>query len=64
MYSKVIKSHWKDLMLYQLKLIRKSDQGLALFRQKQILRSNTCPKNLKNRTMKISLFNYSMLGYI
>ena len=30
---------WKDLMLYQLKLILNSDQDLALFIQKQIFRS-------------------------
>ena len=31
---------WKDLMLYRLNLILNSNQGLALFRQKQILSSN------------------------
>ena len=30
---------WKDLMLYRLNLNLKSNQGLALFRQNQILRS-------------------------
>ena len=30
---------WKDLMLYRLKLILNSNQGLVFFRQKQILRS-------------------------
>ena len=34
------KSLWKDLMLYHLILILNSNQGLAIFRQKQILRSN------------------------
>ena len=31
---------WIDLMVYRLNLILKSNQGLALVRQKQILRSN------------------------
>ena len=31
---------WKNLMLYRLHLILDSYEGLALFRQKQILRSN------------------------
>ena len=31
---------WKDLMLYRLKLILNSNQGLALFGQKQFLISN------------------------
>ena len=48
MYSKFIKSHWKDLMLYRLKLTLDSDQDLALSRQKQILRS-TSPTNLQNQ---------------
>ena len=51
-------------MLYWLKLILISDQDLALFWQKQILTGLLVAKNYKNRTMKISLFNYSMLGYI
>ena len=55
---------WKDLMLYSLKLILNSDQGLALFRQKQILTGLLVTKIYKNRTIKISLFKYSMLGYI
>ena len=54
----------KDLMLYWLKLILNSDQGLALFRQKQILTGLLVTKIYKNRTMKVSLFNYSVLGYI
>ena len=33
-------------------------------RQKQILTGLLVTKIYKNRTMKISLFNYSMLGYI
>ena len=31
---------WKDLILYRLKLILNSNQGLALFRQKQFFISN------------------------
>ena len=37
---------WKDLMLYWLNLILNSNQGLALFRQNQILQS-TRHKNLQ-----------------
>ena len=55
---------WKYLMLHLLKLISNSDQGLVLFRQKQSLTGLLVIKNYKNRTMKISLFNYSILGYI
>ena len=55
---------WKNLMLYWMKLILNSDQDLALSRQKQILTGLPVTKIYKNRTMKISLFNYSMLGYI
>ena len=43
---------WKELMLYRLKLILDSKQGLALFRQKQILSSNRT-RICKNRTMEI-----------
>ena len=32
---------WKNLILYQLNLILNYNQGLALFRQKQILRSTS-----------------------
>ena len=52
---------WKDLMLHWLKLILNSDQDLAFFWQKQILTGLLVTKNYKNRTMKISLFSYSML---
>ena len=56
---------WKDLMLYWPKLILNSDQDLALSWQKQILIGLLVTKIYKNRTVKISLFNYSMmLGYI
>ena len=41
-----------------------SDQVLALFRQKQILTGVLVTKIYRNRTMKISLFNYFFLGYI
>ena len=68
MDSKFAKSHQcslkKDLMLYWLKLILNSDQDLALSWQKQILTALLVTKVYKNRTMKISLFNYSMLRYI
>ena len=39
---------WKNLKLYQLNLILNSNQGLALFRQKQMLRSNR-HKNLQKQ---------------
>ena len=55
---------WKDLMWYCLKLILNSDQDLALSQQKQILTGLLVTKSYKNRTMKIYLFNYSMLDYI
>ena len=45
-----------------LKLILNSDQGLVLFRQKQILTGLLVTKIYKK--VKISLFSYSMLGYI
>ena len=51
-------------MPYLLKSIPNSVQNLALFLQKQILKSRLGTKTYKNRTMKISLFNYSMLWYI
>ena len=51
-------------MLYWLKLILNSDQDLALSWQKQILTGLLVTKIYKNRIMKISLFNYSILGYI
>ena len=44
------------------KLILNSDPGLALFRQKQILTGLLVTKIYKK--VKISLFSYSMLGYI
>ena len=55
---------WKDFMLYWLKLILNSDQDLALSWPKQNITGRLVTKIYKNRTMKISLFNYSMLGYI
>ena len=50
MDSKIIESYrcWKDLIMYRSDLILNSNQGLALFRQTQILRS-TRHKNLKNQ---------------
>ena len=50
---------WKDLMLYRLNLILNSNQGLALFKQKQILSSNR-NKNLQkqnNQDFFIQLLN-------
>ena len=68
MYSKFIKSHQCSLERYHavfwLKLILNSDQDLALSWQKQILTGLLVTKIYKNRTMKISLFDYSMLRYI
>ena len=53
-----------NFMLYhQLNLILNYNEGLALFIGKNILRS-TRHKHLQKQTMKISLFNYTMLGYI
>ena len=67
MDSTIIKSHQCSLersYAALIILILNSDQGLAIFRQKQILRGLLVTKISRNRTMKISLFNYSMLGYI
>ena len=68
MDSKFIKSRQCSLershALFWLKLMLNSDQDLALSWQKQILTALLVTKIYKNRTMKISLFNYSMLGYI
>ena len=56
---------WKDLMLYWLNidLILKSNHVLGLFRQNRFS-GIIDTKIWKNRTMKISLFSYLMLGYI
>ena len=51
-------------MLHWLKLIQNFNQDPALFWEKQILKGFLVIKIYNNRTMKISLFNYSMLGYI
>ena len=68
MDSKFLKSHQcpleRSYAVFWLKLILNSDQDLALSRQKQILTGLLVTKIYKNRTMKIFLFNYSMLGYI
>ena len=68
MYSKFIKSHQWSLershAVFWLKLILNSDQDLTLSRQKQIHTGLLVTKVYKNRTMKIFLFDYSMLGYI
>ena len=57
MDSKVTKfiGLWKDLMLYWLNLILSSNQGVALFRQKQILKSNR-HKNLQKQNNEDSFF--------
>ena len=52
---------WKDLMLYGLNLNLKSNQGLALFRQNQILRS-TRHSNLQKTTMRTFLYKCLMPG--
>ena len=53
---------WKDLMLYRLNLILNSNQGLALFRQNQILRSIR-HKTYRTTIMKISFSNSLTPGY-
>ena len=64
MHLKVIKSQqcFVERSNAVLKLILNSDQGLALFRQKHTLTCLIVIQIYKN--VKISLFNYSMLGYI
>ena len=65
--SKFMKSHQFSLLershaVFWLKLILNSDQDIL--DKKQILTGLIVAKIYKNRTMKISLFNCSMLGYI
>ena len=62
MHLKVIKSQQCSVERSHvvLKLILNSDQGLALFRQKHILTATGHKKFTK--IVKISLFNYPMLG--
>ena len=43
---------WKGLMLYWLNLKNNSNQGLCLFRQKQIIRSSR-NKNLQNQKSEV-----------
>ena len=64
MHLKVIKSHQRSVERSHvvLKLFLNSDQGLALFRQKQIVAGLLVTKTYKK--VKISLLIYSMLGYI
>ena len=64
MHLKVIKSHQRSVERSHvvLKLFLNSDQGLALFRQKQIIAGLLVTKTYKK--VKISLLIYSMLGYI
>ena len=68
MDSKFIKSHQCSLLershaVFWLKLILPEFWSRPTL-QKQILTGLLVTKIYKNRTMKISLFNYSMLGYI
>ena len=64
MHLKVIKSEQCSVERCHvvLKLILNSDQGLAFFRQKQILAGLLVTQIYKK--MKIYFFNYSILGYI
>ena len=62
MDSKFIKSRQCSLERFHAVFLLNSDQDLALSQQKQILILVT--KIYKIRAMKISLFSYSMLGYI
>ena len=72
MHSKVIKSHQCSVerSLVVLQLILNSDQGLALFRQKQILTGQLVTRMYKkiiiiiNEDIFIQLLYASMLGYI
>ena len=65
MDSKIIESYrcWKDLILYRLNLILNSNQGLALLRQTQILRS-TRHKKLQKQNNEIFSYSCLKLGYI
>ena len=71
MHSKVIKSHQCSVerSLVVLQLILNSAQGLALFRQKQILTGQRVTRMYKkiiiiNEDIFIQLLYASMLGYI
>ena len=60
-YKNAFEGYWIPTMLCGiLKLILNSDQNLALFRQKHILTATGHKKFTK--IVKISLFNYPMLG--
>ena len=67
MDSKVIQSHHCSLEWFHAVLIE-INPGLwsrpSPFKQKQILTGLLVTQIYKNKTMKISLFNYSMLGCI
>ena len=65
MHLKVIKSQQCSVERSHvvLKLILNSDQGLSLFRQKQILTGLLSHKKITKK-VKISLFSYSMRRYI
>ena len=63
MNLKIIKPHhalWKGLMLYWLNLKNNSNQGLCLFRQKQILRSSR-HKNLQNQNNEVFFRKYNTI---
>ena len=67
MDSKVIKSHQRSLERSHAVLIEINSEIWSRPSpsiQKQILTGLLITKVYKNRAMKISLFNYSMLGYI
>ena len=56
-------SLWKNIMLYQLNLILNYNQDLVFLDKNRSL--GLLVTNIyKNRTIKIFLFNYPMLGYI
>ena len=65
MHLKVIKFQqcYVERSHVALKLILNSDQGLGLFKQKQILTGLLVTKKF-TKQVKISLLIYSMLGYI
>ena len=51
---------WKGLMLYWLNLKNNSNQGLCLFRQKQILRSSR-HKKLQNQNNEVFFRKYNTI---
>ena len=55
---------WKDLMLYWLKLILNSNQGLSLFRQKQIFTGLLVTKIYKSRKITTSLRPHLLKNFL